>query len=282
MVSLVEIQEWAVVITSSPGANPAVSEPTRAGPSNRGAGAPTVATPALSNVLDRSKDYVDRVHGLASGAVPEVKNQKDLATLAKQLSDPKEDRVVRNEIVNLLFRSNYPELEGVLLKILENPDEGQEFRAWAVQHIGDLLTNPGDIPVSPDLTGRVRTLLSDSDVHVRREALLALSRANDTQIMQNIPAMLQNQAPGSDRLRDLAVRIAQEKDLRDQIPIIRTLIAHTNDSVRIAAIFALSQWRDQESRPAIQAAMENGSMGVKRTAAAALQRLDTPPKQARE
>ncbi|MFZ4396013.1 MAG: HEAT repeat domain-containing protein [Kiritimatiellia bacterium] len=243
---------------------------------------PTVATPALSNVLDRSKDFVDRVHGLASGAVPEVKNQKDLATLAKQLSDPKEDKVVRNEIVNLFFRSNYPELEGVLLKILENPDEGQDFRAWAVQHIGDLLTNPGDIPVSPDLAGRVRSLLSDSDLHVRREALLALSSANDTQMLQELPAMLKSQAPGSDRMRDLAIRIARQKDLRDQIPFIRTLIAATNESVRIAAIVALSEWRDQESRPAIESALKEGSMGVKRAAAAALQRLDTPPKKARE
>ena len=95
---------------------------------------PAVATPALSNVVNERVSSEDRVHGLTSGKVPEVKNPQDLDTLAKQLANPKEDRVVRHEIVNLLVRSNYQELEPLLFKILENHAEGQDFRSWAVQH----------------------------------------------------------------------------------------------------------------------------------------------------
>ncbi len=241
--------------------------------------APAVATPAMSNVVDRSKDFDERVHGLTSGKVLEVKDPQDLETLAKQLSDPKEDEVVRHEIVNLLVRSNYPELEPTLFKILENPAEEQKFRAWAVQHIGGLLTHPGAIPVSPDLLNRVRNILSDKDLPVRREALLALSRANDPQTLEAVTGMLKSQAAEFDGMRDLAIRIAQTKNLRDQIPLIRPYLTSTNDILRIAAIDTLGKWQDQESRPAIEAAQKEGSYRVKLCAAAALKNLDSskPP-----
>jgi HEAT repeat protein len=199
--------------------------------------------------------------------------------LAKQLSNPKEDRVVRHEIVNLLVRSNYPELEPLLFKILENPAEGQDFRAWAVQHIGGLLTNPGDIPVSPDLLSRVRKILADKDLHVRREALLALSRANDQQTLEAAKGMLESPSPEFDGMRDMAIRIAQTRNQRDQIRLIRPYLTSTNDTLRIAAIDTLGKWKDQESRPAIEAAQRDGSHGVKLCATAALKNLDAakPP-----
>jgi hypothetical protein len=108
------------------------------------------------------------------------------------------------QIVNLLTRSNYQELEPLLFKILENPAEDQKFRAWTVQHIGGLLTTPGDIPVSPDLLNRVRKILSDGDLHVRREALLALSRADDRQTLETVSGMLKSDSPEFDGMRDLA------------------------------------------------------------------------------
>jgi hypothetical protein len=237
-----------------------------------------VATLALSNVVDKRVPFDERVHGLTSGAVPEVKNQQDLDTLAKQLCDPKEDEVVRHEIVNLLFRSNYPELEPLLFKILKNPAEDQKFRAWTVQHIGGLLTNRGDIPVSPDLLNRVRKILTDRDLHVRREALLALSRANDPQTLEAVSGMLKSESPEFDGMRDLAIRIAQTKNLRDQIPLIHPYLTSTNDTLRIAAMDTLSKWQDQESRPAIETALKEGSYRVKLCAQRALKTLDTPQK----
>lgn len=239
---------------------------------------PAIASPALSNVVDRRKDFEARAHDIASGAVPVVNNLQDLDTMAKQLSDPKEDEVVRHEIVNLLFRSNYQGLEPLLFKILENPAEDQKFRAWTVQHIGGLLTTPGNIPVSPDLLNRVRKILSDSDVHVRREALLALSRANDTKTLEGIPGLLTDQAPGADGMLDLAIRLAQTKNLREQIPCIRPYLTSTNDTLRIAAMDTLSKLQDQESRPAIETALKEGSYRVKLCAQRALKTLDTPQK----
>jgi len=234
----------------------------------------------LSNVVNERASSEDRVHGLTSGKVPEVKNPQDLDTLAKQLANPKEDRVVRHEIVNLLVRSNYPELEPLLFKILENPAEGQDFRSWAVQHIGGLLTNPGDIPVSPDLTNRVRRILTDKDLHVRREALLALSRADDPQTLEAAQGMLKSQSPEFDGMRDLAIRILHTKNMREQIPQIRPYLTSTNDVLRIAAMDVLGKWGDQESRAAMEAAQKEGSYRVKLCATAALKNLGEPKKPA--
>jgi len=239
---------------------------------------PAVATPALSNVVNERVSSEDRVHGLTSGKVPEVKNRQDLDTLAKQLANPKEDRVVRHEIVNLLVRSNYPELESLLFKILENPAEGQDFRSWAVQHIGGLLTNPGDIPVSPDLTNRVRRILADRDLHVRREALLALSRADDPQTLEAAQGMLKSQSPEFDGMRDLAIHIVHTKNMRDQIPQIRPYLTSSNDVLRIAAMDVLGKWGDQESRAAMEVAQKEGSYRVKLCATAALKNLAEPKK----
>jgi HEAT repeat protein len=230
----------------------------------------------LSNLVDRRLDFVERVRILSSGCLTEVKDPKDLATLATLLADPTEDEVVRHEIVNLLNRSGDPALETRLFQILDNPAEGQKFRAWAVQHLGGLLTTPGRIPVSADLRSRVRQLLTDRDLHVRREALLALSRANDPQTLAQIPGLLKDLAPGADGMRDLAIRIAQAQNLRDQIPQIRPYLTATNDTLRVAALNTLGKWQDQESRPAIETALKEGSYRVKLCAQQALKDLDTP------
>ena len=69
--------------------------------------APTVFTPGLASVVDRSLPSDERVHGLTSGKVTEVKDGRDLETLAQLLGDPEENDTVRHEIASLLARSGY-------------------------------------------------------------------------------------------------------------------------------------------------------------------------------
>ncbi len=90
--------------------------------------------------------------------------------------------------------------------------------------------------------------------------------------------MRKNQAPDTDCMRDLAMRIAHEKDMRDQIPNIRIHLSATNEIVRIAAINALGQFRDEESRAAIEAALRDGSPRIQRAARTALNRYDASAK----
>ena len=51
-----------------------------------------------------------------------------------------------------------------------------------------------------------------------------------------------------------AIRCVREFDLREHIPTIRTYLRDGDEVVRVAAIVTLSQWGDEESRPAIEEA----------------------------
>ena len=63
--------------------------------------------------------FDERVHDLAAGKITEVKDGRDLATLAQLLGDPAEDDTVRHEIARLLIRSGYAPLEACLFKTME-------------------------------------------------------------------------------------------------------------------------------------------------------------------
>lgn len=238
---------------------------------------PSVFTPGLESVVDRRLPFDERVHGLAAGKITEVKDERDQETLASLLGDPAEDDTVRHEIANLLFRSDYASLETCLTKILENPSEKERFRSWAVQHLGNLLLDDNYAGDRLVLADRIRALLTDRHRYVQRMAIQALVQHNDPAVLAKVRDMLSDPAPDADPMRDLAIRCASEKNMKECIPAIRPLARSTNDIIRIAAIVALSQWGDQESRPAIEAAATSSVVRVQRCAKAALARLSAVP-----
>jgi hypothetical protein len=78
---------------------------------------PAVFTPGLASLADRSLPFEERVRGLTSGQVTEVKDGRDLEALAQLLGDPAEDDTVRHEIASLLSRSGYAPLEARLFRL---------------------------------------------------------------------------------------------------------------------------------------------------------------------
>jgi len=74
-------------------------------------------------------------------------------------------------------------------------------------------------------------------------------------------------------VRDAAIRCVRGLDLRQHIPTIRTYLRDGNEVVRIAAIVTLSEWGDEESRPAIEEAAKSESFRLRRCAEMALKRL---------
>jgi len=236
--------------------------------------APALTAPELAAVLDRSRPFDERVKGLAGGAVTEVKDSRDQEALAGILGDPTEDDTVRHEIANLLFRSGYAQLEPCLAKVLENPAEKERFRSWAVQHLGNLLLDSRFPADRQALAGRLRALLTDPQIKVRREALLALVRHDDPAVLKKLPEMIADTAPGADAMRDLAIRCAYDKKMKESLPAIRAQARSADEPVRIAAMNALSQWGDEESRPAFEAALASGSVRLQRAGKAAIGRLD--------
>ncbi len=107
------------VVHEQPAAPSKVSEVTSAVPTSAVPAyvRPVVVTPGLASLVDRSLPFEERVRGLTSGQVTEVKDGRDLEALAQLLGDPAEDDTVRHEIASLLTRSGYAPLEARLFKI---------------------------------------------------------------------------------------------------------------------------------------------------------------------
>ncbi|MCY3018397.1 MAG: HEAT repeat domain-containing protein [Planctomycetota bacterium] len=269
---------------------------------------------ALAPLLDRDAKLTDRVKPDVNSGIPKVIHPEDYPLLVAVLTDPTDDDTARNEVANLLQRSKYPGLADALCEVLDNSEEKPRFRSYAAQHLG-LLAGKQEPQMNTDerrlgdmgtgglgdgetgrggdadrgrrgdaemITARLRQALSDRDVPVRREALLALVRKKDPQAIETAVAWLQpqtrNQKPET-VVVDLAIRCVYELGLREHIPTIRKYARDPNDVVRIAAIVALSQWGDEESRPAFEEAAQSKTVRLQRAGKAALERLGKPAPQ---
>ena len=236
---------------------------------------PTTVNSMLASLVNRELSVRERISSDIASKIPSVETQEDFAVLVAVLSDPEDDDTVRNEVANLLSRSRYFGLADALIKVLDNPVDSPRFRSFAMQHLGQL-----DIPNDFDLREKVaKTLqqsLDDRHVEVRREALLALVRKKEPMGTGTAIKWLTSDAREREEIRDLAIRCVHELDLREHIPLIRQRARDENEVVRIAAIVALSQWGDEESRPAFQEAVESKVMRLQRAGKAAIERLNNP------
>ena len=228
--------------------------------------------PRTGIIADRAKPDRTRLETLVafnrSGETLAFKTDLDL--LARTLRDTAEGDTLRHEIANLLLSHKYPGLTDILIGILDSPGEQERFRAFCVQH---LWRRAGEAPT--DERNRIADLLRESlnDRHtaVRREALLALVRDNDELGRHTAEKWLTD--PGATAVHDLAIRCMREMDVRKHVETIRSFLDATNEAARIAAIVTLSEWGDDQSRPAFEAAATSDSLRLQRAARFALQRL---------
>jgi len=208
-----------------------------------------------------------------------VRFPQDIAALVPVLKDPNDDLVVRQEVAQLLIRSSYEGLVSDVVDILDNPEETPTFRAFCVQYLWQY-----GVRARSEERQRILALLwqclEDEQILVRREALLALLRMRDPKAREAAArCLLDEKAEG---VRDVAVRCVRELGLREYVPTIRKHLRDRNEVVRIAAIVTLSQWGDEESRPAIKEAAKSKSFRLHRCAELALKRLDSAAKASRE
>lgn len=230
----------------------------------------------FSLFIDRNRPLSERVPPDITVRLPEIRSDADFAAALRVLGDVQDDDAARNEAANLLRRSSCPGLTDALLNVLNNPAEKARFRAFAVQHLWQQTAK-----AAPDETERItvalHALLSDRHAAVRREALLALVRLRDPKGQETAIAWLHSPEPAAAAVRDLAIRCVQELDLREQIPVIRKYARDSNEVVRITALVALSQWLDEESRPAFEEAARSPAVRLQRAGNAALKRLAGSP-----
>lgn len=229
-------------------------------------------------ILDTSLPIEKRLSPGIRASVPMVSKDVDLASLSKVLMDTGDQDTVRNEVANLLRRSKYAGLTDALLAVLDNPAERPRFRSFAVQHLWQQVDGAGKED-QDRIRAKLHELLADRHVEVRREALLALVRMRDPVGQTTAVGWLTAKDPKAESTRDLAIRCVYDLGLREQMPVIRPFARDSNEVTRIAAIVALSQWGDEESREAFKATADSSSIRLQRAGKAALERLDQQERQ---
>lgn len=228
----------------------------------------------LKFLVEPDLPVTQRITPDIAAKVPAVSDTGDLEILSGILTDASDHDTVRNEVANLLRRSQYSGLNTALYQVLDNPAEKPRFRSFAVQH----LWQQTELSTTEDrerILQKLRELLNDRHVEVQREALLALVRMKDPIGMQTATEWLTSENHVAHR--DLAIRCVYELDLREKMSAVRAYVRDSNEVVRIAAIVALSQWNDEKSRAAFEAASKSPIVRVQRAGKAALERLSNRP-----
>ncbi len=236
---------------------------------------PPTKAPEMATFANREAPYEKRVTADIDSRLPETKSTLDSSAAIQVLMDTKDDDAVRNEAANLLRRSACKDLSSRLTRILWNPQEGERFRSFCVQHLWLNLPKAGEAEKA-EIMATLHKCLADKHLAVRREALLALVREKDAQGSELAVKWLS--APEGAEARDLAIHSVYELGLKERIPEVRKCLADPSDPVRIAAIVVLSQWGDEASRPAIEEAAKSKSYRLQNAAQMALKRMDAAKK----
>lgn len=263
---------------------------------------PKTTDSKLAALVDRRAPENARISSDIGARLPSIEHAEDFSALIQVLQDAQDDDTVRNEVANLLRRSHYfAGTADALMAVLDNPAEKARFRSFAVQHLyGCLMDNKamppqpqpaaGEAPKPPvpdyslspaaqqKITEHLKEYLVDRDVEVRREALLSLARLQDPVAAPTAVAWLNEPGAEADRARDLAIRCVHDLGIREQIPAIRKYLRSDSEVIRIAAIVALSDWNDLESKAAFEEAAQSKVERLQRAGKAALARLKPDPK----
>jgi HEAT repeat protein len=215
---------------------------------------PLVRDPKLASLVDRNAPENKRVPADIAFKLPAVANPEDIQVLLSVLADPKDTDTVRNEVINLLRRSKAPGLLDALCNVMDNPSEQPRFRSFAMQHIGLIAEGLPDSEAKKKAIAKMQAAIDDKDVAVCRQALQNLCRIKDPKGTEAAVKWLNDESKDMDALRDIAIRCVKDLDLKDQIPNVRKYVRDSNEVIRIAATVVLSEWGDEESRPAIREA----------------------------
>lgn len=230
---------------------------------------PDTTSPALRRFLDPQE--ADRLPISFPTEVPAIEHPDEIAAVVALVNDNAESDVIRHQGIELLKRSTFPQLTDILLQRLADPNDGERFRAFVVQHLGTDLSEG-----APDDYRRraaaLESCLTHGEPRVRREALGALTQVRHPQVVA-IVSDTGWEDPLWQPQRDALIDGAVVLQARSVLPRIRPLLLDADTEVRIAALTAVGAFRDQESLALVEEATRSALPRVQRAATLALQRL---------
>jgi hypothetical protein len=251
---------------------PATPSKPREAPATHVTPIPELGDSRIQRLVDPNLEDHERAWGDIGGIQVAPGQSIERSVLLALLADPQANDTFRNEAANILRQKNFEVLAPALIKILDNANESDRMRGFAVQHLsmGDPSTE-----ANGQIAARLREALDDRAPQVRREALLALGRRNDLLAESTALKWLSSDAFDANELRDAAIRCLHEMNLRLHVQRIRDLAYDDHLPVRIAALVALADWGDIESLPAFQQASVARNLRLKRAGEAALKQLES-------
>ena len=224
---------------------------------------------SFTNIFDKNTSVDDVAQSLRKKNA--VKHDSDLALLEQALLDQNGEDVIRHELANLLRRSGYKQLTDNLIAILNNTEESERFRNFAVQH---LFSNYADADADERarILGSLRSCLNDRHTAVRREGLYGLYRIGERDTLTIAQQWLADDL--DDGTHDLAIRVLRESKYTAALPQMRKISTSSKaEPIRIAAITTLGAWQDAQSERLLVDLQRSESVRVQRACQLALRRI---------
>lgn len=116
-----------------------------------------------------------------------------------------------------------------------------------------------------------RCAFEDYDLKVRREAMMALYRDQNTRAMEFAKTSLATKASAG--MKDMVIRWLYDLEQTEAIPAIRTYCYDEDSVVRVAALNILGKWRDHHSEKAFRDAIADENPRIQRAGQLALDRM---------
>jgi HEAT repeat protein len=236
---------------------------------------PVIRDPKLAKIVNRSLPLDDRLAVLKADMLSRPNDPQEVAALISVVGDPLDDETIRDELAGMLYQFDLPGFVETLTRVIESEPQHPRFRTKATQYLGWSLAG---IVTEGEKRNRIiaklRQLLEDRDVSVRREAQRALVSQRDTKGSEAAVKWLLPPSSGSDDLREVAIRCVHDLDLREEIPAVRQYVRDPTPSVRIAAIEVLGAWGDEASRSVFEESANSKLPVVQAAGKAALNNLE--------
>lgn len=197
------------------------------------------------------RDEDPQVRNLAVGILREFEG-RDLVPIFLNLMESDSDVDVRASAAAALGRFVYlceidklsdetqAEIENRLLQLIQS-DEVLEVRRRALESMG--------YSGHPEVPGLINTAFSSGEKAWKASALLAMGRSVDERWEEPVMEMLDSKFPS---LRAEAVRAAGELELNESAPRLLELLDDSDEAVRRASIWSLSQIGGEGVREALE------------------------------
>jgi HEAT repeat protein len=183
------------------------------------------------------------------------------------------DDATRNEVINLLRRSEFSDLNSNLIKLLSDEKESDRFKSFIIQHLGVSLLNDENKTSREEIAIVLHTQLESKILVVKKESFLALLNVKDEVALKKMDAIFKSNK--EEDCLEIAIRFAFKLDLDKYKPNLRTYLKSTNKDVKLVAIHYLGEWKDEQSKDFFKECLKSEDLQIYQAGKLSLKLLES-------